>query len=143
MKGLREKLLANLKECEKRTEYIYYNEDDVNDNSDDIRIARVNRKGKYDLEFCVTNRNYYPITINCKGINSEELQVVPYLRLDKTYKIQTEENGMKHSRYKLIEALNKKNEDISADEKLANIINLFVDTDNDEYIKSEIDKIND
>lgn len=141
MKELKKRLLIDLKECEKKTEntsIVYYDEDVINENSDEIRIARVNRKGKYALEFCITNRNDYPIIINCTGINSEELQVVPYLRLDEAYKIQVEENGVKHRRYKIIEALNKKNEDISNDEKLNNIIELFVDTDNDEYIKSKI-----
>ncbi len=138
MKELKKRLLADLKECEKRTEFVYYDKDDVNENSDETRIARVNRKGKYDLEFCITNRNDYPITINCKGINSVVLQTAPFLRLDEKYKIQVEENDVKHRLHKIIEALNKKNEDISADEKLANIINLFVDTDNDEYINSKI-----
>ena len=138
MENLKKKLLTDLKECEKRTEFIYYDKDNINETSDETRIARVNRKGKYDIEFCVTNRNDYPIKINCKGINSVGLQPTPFLRLDETYKIQLEENGVKHRLHKLIEEINKKNEDISSDEKLANIINLFVDTDNDEYINSKI-----
>ena len=84
MENLKEKLLADLKECEKRTEYIYYSEDDINENSDEIRIARVNRERLYDLEFYVTNRKDYPIIIKCKGINSKELRAVPSLRLDET-----------------------------------------------------------
>lgn len=139
MKELKEKLLTDLKECEKRTEYIYYSEDDINENSDEIRIARVNRERLYDLEFYVTNRKDYPIIINCTGINSKELRAIPSLRLDEEYKIQVGENDVKHRLHKLIEALNKKNEkEVSDIEKLNNIIELFRDTDSDEYIECKI-----